>query len=117
MKKEAINQVLVEFYNRVYQDLMIGYLFTPFDREQLIEKQLEFTLSIFGKGTYRGKGLRQAHAPLNLRPGHLRRRQVILTQVLVDLGVPEEFRNHWLQSEAKVLNQILSSTPSCVSPL
>ena len=117
MEKEAINRVLVEFYNRVYQDVMIGYLFTPFDREQLILKQLEFTLSIFGKGVYRGKGLREAHSPLNLRSGHLRRRQVILTQVLLDLGVPEEFRNHWLKSEEKVLNQILGSTPSCMSPL
>ena len=117
MEKDAIYQVLVEFYDRVYQDVMIGYLFAPFDQEVLIEKQLEFTLSLFGKAVYTGKGLGEAHKPLKLRSGHLRRRQVILAQVLVDLQVPDEFKSHWLKSEERVLNPVLGSAPSCVSPL
>lgn len=52
-----------------------------------------------GPRNYSGKSLEAAHADLNLRPPHFGRRQVLMRQVLDELGLAPELAASWMQME------------------
>jgi hemoglobin len=94
---EKLRAVLADFYDRVFADVMIGFLFAGKDRERLIEKEWELTARLLGADVpYTGRPLREAHAASPILGGHFARRQQILREVLVAHDVAPEIREAWL---------------------
>jgi hemoglobin len=94
---ERLRAILVDFYDRVFADVMIGYLFKRANKERLVERELELALAAMGEAVeYRGKDLREAHAPHQIQGGHFERRQQILRETCDAHGLPAEVRDFWL---------------------
>jgi hemoglobin len=106
----ALRDVLRALYDRLFDDVMVGFLFAGKDKAALIEHQLWFTARFLGgPSRYTGKSLPDAHAPLPLLPGHFDRRHHLLKQVLAEKNVPAHVAAEWLRVDASLKGAILRS--------
>jgi len=97
---DLVRRCLTVFYERAFTDGVIGHFFFGKDRAHITEQQIDFaTAMLGGPRKYRGKPLAVAHAHLDIRRPHFLRRQVLMREVLNELGVPERCRNEWLALE------------------
>lgn len=112
-----IQRAIKEFYQRAVEDRIIGHFFFNSDLEQLIQKQIIFTAKLLGSKNhrYQGKPLTKAHKLLPLKNVHFARRQVLMGEVLYDLGLSEPLRNAWLGLEEDLRPLIVNSHSSCSS--
>jgi hemoglobin len=112
LTKDQLRILFVDFYNRVFDDTMIGFLFHGKDKQRLIDKEVEFTQRILGEDVpYTGRGMRQAHAKVPVLGGHFDRRMQILRDVLTDHNVSESIQTPWLKHTAS-LRSIITDDPS-----
>lgn len=101
--ENGMRALLQDFYDRLYADLMIGYLFRPHDKAKLVESQLQFTgRALGGPVRYEGKTLRAAHEGLRIREGQFWRRHQILKDVFADHAVDNEVQALWLELDIKL---------------
>lgn len=106
----VLRRVLRALYDRLFDDLMVGFLFEGKDKEKLIEHQLHFTARFLGgPSAYTGKSMPDAHAHLPLLPGHFDRRHQILREVLTAHAVPEAVRAEWLRVDQSLRIAVLKS--------
>lgn len=86
------------FYDRLFDDLMIGFFFAMSDKEALIASQIDYVHAHLGsrQGRYQGPPIRQAHQKMPILVGHFDRRHQILIEVLEEFEVPEHVREAWL---------------------
>jgi hemoglobin len=95
---DQLRAVITDFYDRVFADVMIGFLFFGKDRKRLIDKEFEFTAQLLGGDVrYTGRPMRAAHARVPIMGGHFDRRTVILEETLEAHGVDPEVREAWLR--------------------
>ena len=95
--REKIRAVLADFYDHVFADLMIGFLFKGADKERLIERELELTLGALGaEVAYTGRPLDEAHARHPILGGHFMRRRKLLADAIARHGLPDAVRDAWL---------------------
>jgi hemoglobin len=86
----GLRPVLNRFVDRVFDDVMIGYLFRAADRERVKQKEYEHAAAALGGPvTYTGRPLAQAHAPHRIRGGQFMRRIQILRETMRECGLPE----------------------------
>jgi truncated hemoglobin YjbI len=94
----ALRRVIDRFVDRMFDDVMIGYLFRRADRERVKQKELEHAAAhLGGPLVYTGRPLDAAHRPHQIRGGQFMRRVRILEETLTELGVPEAVRKHWIE--------------------
>ena len=106
----ALLRVLRTFYDRLFDDPMVGFLFDGKDKEKLIEHQLWFTARFLGgPSRYEGRSLPDAHAALPLLKGHFDRRHQILREVLEEHRVPEAVRDEWLRVDQSLRTAVIKS--------
>lgn len=112
---EKLTEILTLFYDRLFEDPFVGFLFQAFDREDLLRKQILFTGRLLGATElkYEGKGLREAHFPHPIRSAHFGRRQVILRSVLEELSVPENLISDWLSLELSLKPFVVKGQGDC----
>lgn len=111
--EEALVAVLTRFYERAFVDPIIGHLFFGRDREHLTRQQIDFARGLLGGPMhYRGKPLLHAHRPLLIRPPHFARRQVLMAEVLEEIGVAPDISREWLEREDNLRPLIMSSDRS-----
>lgn len=104
---EALRAVIVDFYDRVFRDVMIGFLFVGKDPQRLIDKEWEFTAHFLGaEVAYTGRPMRQAHAQLPIFGGHFERRLQILRQTLAAHQVDPEVARVWIEHQQALRAQI-----------
>lgn len=98
---ESLKKILLQFYQNLSQDILVGFFFTGRDLIQISNKQAEFMLNAAGLLTaYSGKGPSTAHVALPpILSGHFDRRLVILRETLVAHHVPEPLVDQWIQFE------------------
>jgi hemoglobin len=96
---EKLRAVLRDFYDRVFADAMIGFMFRGVDKERLVEKELELTARAFGARdvAYTGRPLREVHARHRIMGGQFARRLQILRETMADHGLPESVRKAWIE--------------------
>lgn len=106
----AVRTVLKKLYDALFDDPIVGFLFSGKDKQHIVEQQVVFTCSFLG-GPYRytGKSLPEAHAALPLLPGHFDRRHFLLAQVLAQEGVDEEVRRAWLGIDETLRMSVLAA--------
>jgi hemoglobin len=93
----ALRAILTDFYDRVFADLMIGYLFRGQDKARLVQLELEHTSKVLGgPHAYTGRTMQKAHSTHRILLGHFRRRNKLLEETLDAHGVPEAVREAWL---------------------
>ena len=94
----ALRAIIAEFVDRVFDDMMIGFMFRNASRERLREMEFQHAAEhLGGPVTYQGRGLRDAHAPHRIMGGQFERRKKILSDVLARHAVPDETRTRWLE--------------------
>jgi hemoglobin len=100
--------VLVDFYDRVFRDVMIGFMFQGKDRAHLVEREWELVAALLGaRGvTYRGRPMPEAHAAHTIFGGHFERRMQILRETLADHAVDAEVRQAWIDHALALRGQI-----------
>jgi len=104
---DGIQAVIVDFYDRVFDDMMIGFLFATSDKQRLIEKECELAGQFLGGDVrYTGKPLRAAHARHPIMGGHFDRRTQILRETLAKHRVDEEVVKRWLDHTNSLRDQI-----------
>jgi hemoglobin len=107
---DALRAVITDFYDRVFRDVMIGYMFEGKDRQRLIDKELELTSRFLGGAdAYTGKGMREAHAALQIFGGHFDRRLQLLRNTLRDHGIDAEVAAAWIAHHESMRAQIVGS--------
>lgn len=114
-----LRAVLVEFYDRVFADVMIGFMFAGKDRAHLIERELEFTANFLGAPdvVYRGQPIRTAHAKHTIFGGQFERRLQILKQTLAAHAVDPEVQRVWIEHTLALRSQVTHDRGSeCADP-
>lgn len=106
--EDALERILRDFYDRVYTDIMIGFMFQKVDKERLIAKEMELTARMLGGSHIRYTGMPMApvHAHHRIMGGQFERRQHLLRQVLEDHDVSEAIRDVWLSHTEALRPQI-----------
>jgi truncated hemoglobin YjbI len=106
----AIRAVLRTLYDRLFGDVMVGFLFAGKDKEQLIERQLWFTAKFLGgPSRYEGKSIPDAHAALPILSGHFDRRHHLLRQALETHAVPKHVADEWLRVDQSLKTAVIKS--------
>lgn len=104
---EQLRAVLVDFYGRVFGDVMIGFMFEGKPRQQLIDREYEFTAHLLGADIkYTGRPMRTAHGHLPIFGGHFERRMQILRETLRDHGVDPDVQRAWIDHSLALRPQI-----------
>ena len=102
-----LREVLTDFYARVFDDVMIGFLFHGKDRQRLIDREYEFTANLLGADVrYTGRPMRTAHAQSPIFGGHFERRLQILRETLRDHAVDPDVQAAWLDHSLALRPQI-----------
>ncbi len=96
---EGIEAVIRTFYDRIFDDVMIGFMFRKASKERLVAKEVELTARLLGGShiRYTGKPMRAAHAPHRIMGGQFMRRRRILEESLEVHDVAAAVRDAWLQ--------------------
>lgn len=102
--ERALSALLQDFYDRLYLDPMVGFLFEPHDKATLIAHQYSYVCAYLGDraGDYQGRSMRRAHEALPLLGAHFDRRHVILRQVMDAHQLPTHVAQAWLELEQRL---------------
>lgn len=94
----GLRAILKTFYDAVFEDIMIGFMFQAFDKERLINKELEFAARALGARDiqYTGKPIRAAHAPHRILGGQFDRRLQLLRQAMALHDLPQPVQQAWI---------------------
>ena len=104
----GIRAVIELFYERMFEDSMIGFFFRDADKQRLIDKECELTATFLGADhiTYTGHPLPTAHGKHPILGGHFDRRTQILRDCMDALAVPDPVRQAWIQHTESLRQQI-----------
>jgi hemoglobin len=99
--ESGLSEILKDFYQRMADDLLIGFFFTGKDLEKIASQQLKFLMRAMGASpSYSGKSPAQAHLELPpILAGHFDRRLRILEATLRDHHLTEREIQVWIQFE------------------
>ena len=110
---ERLRAVIEDFYQRVFTDPMIGFLFAGKDRARLVDKEWELAARMLGGPvTYTGRTMPAAHARVPITGGHFDRRTRLLEQAMDAHAVPPAARAAWLAHTAAMRAQITADRGS-----
>ena len=106
----VLRAVIARFVDRMFDDVMIGYLFSAADRERVKAKEYEFAARHLGAPiAYSGRPLQEAHRAHRITGGQFMRRLQILKETLVAFEVPVAAREHWLAHTLSLQTQITNN--------
>jgi hemoglobin len=110
---DRLRAAITDFYDRLFRDVMIGFLFQGKDRQHLIDREYEFTAGFLGADIkYTGRSMRTAHAKSPIFGGHFERRLQILRETLRDHGVEAEVQQAWIDHQLALRAQITTDKGS-----
>ena len=108
---DKLKDILTDFYNSMFDDIMVGFLFQNTDKTHIINMQFEFLCKFFGATkAYSGKSPAVAHKHLPILPGHFDRRIQILRKTLVQHHVPDTAIEEWISKENSLRSIILGNS-------
>jgi len=110
---EKLRAVIADFYDRVFTDVMIGFLFEGKSKQTLIQREYEFTAGFLGADVkYTGRPMRVAHAQSPIFGGHFERRLQILRETMRDHAVDADVQKVWLDHSYALREQITTDKGS-----
>src|SRR4051812_32780270 len=103
----VLRAIIERFVDRLFDDLMIGYLFRAADRARVKAKEYEFAARHLGAQVpYTGRPINDAHRPHRITGGHFMRRLQILKETLAEFRVPPEVSEHWVAHTLSLQTEI-----------
>jgi hemoglobin len=113
----ALRSIIERFIDRVFDDVMIGYLFAKADRPRVKQKEFEHAAEHLGAGVaYTGRPLSAAHRPHRIRGGQFMRRIQILRETLDEFHVPEGVKERWLAHNLSLQADITDDSGGVCDP-
>jgi truncated hemoglobin YjbI len=110
----TLRAIIDRFVDRIFQDMIIGFLFTGKDPARIRQHEYEHAaLSLGASLVYTGQPIVPLHRALRINAGQFRRRLAILRQEIDRAGVPEDIRDAWLVSQQRMQAAITDGT-DCV---
>lgn len=110
---DALRAVIVDFYDRIFVDPMIGFLFEGKDRQRLIDKEWELAARMLGADVrYTGRSMPAAHARVPILGGHFERRLQLLKNVLRDHAVDADVVAAWVEHTLALRSQVTGDAGS-----
>ena len=111
---EKLRAVISDFYDRLFGDVMIGFLFQGKNKQHLIDREFEFTAGFLGgkEIKYTGRPMREAHASSPIFGGHFERRLQILRETMAAHAVDPEVQRVWLDHSYALRPQITTDKGS-----
>lgn len=105
---DKLRAVITDFYDRVFRDVMIGFMFAGKDKQHLIDREWEFAANFLGAPDvkYTGRPLRTAHANHTIFGGHFERRLQILKETMRDHAVDTDVQASWIDHTNALRAQI-----------
>ncbi|MBK8172354.1 MAG: group 1 truncated hemoglobin [Sandaracinaceae bacterium] len=115
---DRMREVLRDFYDQLFDDMLVGFFFQGRDKKKLIERQLQFTARAFGAEiVYEGKSMPDAHGPLPpILPGHFDRRHRLLEEALRRHALPEDAIEVWLAYDKSFRRAVLGAKAGLKKP-
>ena len=106
--RDGVRAVVAEFYERVFRDVMIGFMFEGKNKRHLIEREWEFACGFLGDPEikYTGRPMRTAHAAHTIFGGHFERRLQILREPMHHQPVDPEVQASWIEHTQALRAQI-----------
>ena len=106
---ERLRAVIADFYDRVFADVMIGYMFAGKDKQRLIDLEVELTSRFLGAPQrYTGRPMREAHAALKIFGGQFDRRLQILKNTLRDHAIDPDVVDAWIDHQIALRDQVVA---------
>ncbi|MFD0971465.1 group 1 truncated hemoglobin [Plantactinospora endophytica] len=107
---ESVKAAVRLFYDRVLADPELAGYFTSVNmEEQRRHLALMLTVVLGGPNTYAGRGLAEAHQPLNIPDEHYAKVGGHLIDTLTALGVPDDILDDVRATLGAVRDQVVSS--------
>lgn len=109
---DGLNEILDDFYTRVYADERLGHFFEGVTKQRAIEKQHSFLRSIFtGERCYFGDRPRNAHHWMVISNDLFDYREELMQDCLRRWGLPEHLIRRWREVEETFRRAIVKDTP------
>jgi hemoglobin len=104
----ALRAVISDFYDRVFADIMIGFMFQGKDRRHLVDREYELAAALLGAPgvTYTGRPMRVAHAQHTIFGGQFERRLQIMRETMRDHHVDPDVQAAWIDHQLALRGQI-----------
>jgi hemoglobin len=106
----GLEKILVNFYERMSRDVLIGYFFDGRDLRAIALKQKEFLMRAWGVSQeYGGRSPTEAHSALPpILKGHFDRRLVLLAETLREAGLEERHAKVWVAFEERFRDAVVT---------
>lgn len=109
--ESALRAVIDDFVDRLFADMMIGFMFRRADRQRIKAKEYEFAAAMLGGNVqYTGRPIGQAHASHRIMGGQFARRSQVLRETLISHQVPTQIVELWLEHTERLRPQITRDT-------
>ncbi len=106
----VLRPLIARFVDRMFDDIMIGYLFRAADRERVKAKEYEFAARHLGAPVeYTGRPLSDAHRAHRITGGQFMRRLQILKETLIAFASPAAVSEHWVEHTLSLQAQITNN--------
>lgn len=107
----GLRVVITTFYDIVFDDVMIGYLFWNADKARLIDKEVELAARMLGAShvPYTGQTMRGAHSPHRILSGQFDRRLQILREAMAAHDTPQSVQDAWVEHSEALRAQIIQA--------
>ncbi len=107
-----LRSILELFYQKMSQDILVGFFFDGKDIRHIAHQQAAFLLRAMGATpSYSGKSPAQAHdAIAPILEGHFDRRLRILEETLREKGLSEKDIQTWVSFESAFREAVISKT-------
>jgi truncated hemoglobin YjbI len=103
----VLREIVERFVDRVFEDVMIGFMFARASRERIKAMEYEFAAQHLGAPLeYSGRPLALAHRAHRIFDGQFDRRLTILSETLLAFEVKDRIREHWLSHTESLRAQI-----------
>lgn len=109
-RERKLAEILIEFYEVMAKDVMLGFFFDGKDLKTVAMRQKQFMMRAMGASqSYQGKAPAQAHTQLPpILTGHFDRRLVLLEEVLRRHGLSAEDIQTWVGFENTFRDAVVS---------
>ncbi|MCB9680917.1 MAG: group 1 truncated hemoglobin [Alphaproteobacteria bacterium] len=112
----GVRALVQAFVDRVFDDMIIGFLFVGKDRDRIVQHELELaSVHLGGPLGYRGRPIGPLHRALRINAGQFRRRLAVLRTVLRERGVAEEVVSRWVAHDQR-LQPVVTDGTDCAGP-
>lgn len=108
-----LRAIIDDFVDRIFDDVMIGFLFARASRDRVKEFEYQHAAEHLGAPVrYEGRPIAQAHARHPILGGHFDRRLTLLRETLRDHGVPDDIAQRWIDYHQSMRAQVTADPDS-----